>query len=480
MVAHRFVAVVGARVLPETAAGQVAAVVRHFVERGWGIGTGGAQGADTFALEAVLATGRVACARSVVFLPGAVGGAGAAALMRFVALGGRVVTGTGAGRAALLGRSRRLAQASSGVVAFLWGPSRGSVFTVREAVSTGKPAAVVLVGGGAVLPAFAGGAWVACSVGSVAAFRWAPAGPQPDRDGEPEQKATALGRIFLVPDGEPMASLLAHISSLSQSERLWFEQGVVAGDTVLVPHEALSDTPAHLAVPRLMRRCRCTAREAAGLAELFLALDAGRDVVAHYEGEARRHGAVAVIASLVHLVACLALCAECPETEALEHAERLGDGAELLSNEGTYAQLPVQSDAGAAALAWHALGAVRSETVACRVCGARYDVDDEAVDVPACPECDTPDTWEARQGLTFQRLVAEIDGCPSLADLAQLGKRLYARPLPHDQAGVAWSHYQLRRAALEGAVRLGARARVLVGQVEQASPRALPRLGARL
>lgn len=52
------------------------------------------------------------------------------------------------------------------------------------------------------------------------------------------------------------------------------EQGVLAGDTVLVPHEALSDTPAFLALPRLRRRFRCTAREAAGLAELFLALDA--------------------------------------------------------------------------------------------------------------------------------------------------------------------------------------------------------------
>jgi hypothetical protein len=47
------------------------------------------------------------------------------------------------------------------VVAFLWGPSRGSVFTAREAIRAGKPAAVVLAGGGAVLPAFGGGRWAA-------------------------------------------------------------------------------------------------------------------------------------------------------------------------------------------------------------------------------------------------------------------------------------------------------------------------------
>ena len=55
MAAQGFVSVVGARVLPEAAAGQVAAVVRHFVTRGWGIGSGGARGADAYALGAVIA-----------------------------------------------------------------------------------------------------------------------------------------------------------------------------------------------------------------------------------------------------------------------------------------------------------------------------------------------------------------------------------------------------------------------------------------
>jgi hypothetical protein len=42
MAAHRFVAVVGARMLPESAAPQVAAVVQFLLSRGWGIGSGGA------------------------------------------------------------------------------------------------------------------------------------------------------------------------------------------------------------------------------------------------------------------------------------------------------------------------------------------------------------------------------------------------------------------------------------------------------
>src|SRR5580765_8581607 len=203
-----FVAVVGARVLPEAVAPQVADVVRCFLARGWGIGSGGARGADAYALTAVVAAGPAACVRSVVFLPGAVP-AGAEALDAFVGQGGRVVPGAGGGRVGLLRRSRRLARASGGVVAFLWGPSRGSVFTVRCAVRAGKPAAVVLAGGGAALPSFAGGRWVACRVGGIAAFRWVSEVGAPQIGGD-EQRRTALHRIFVVPDGEPVGALMAH------------------------------------------------------------------------------------------------------------------------------------------------------------------------------------------------------------------------------------------------------------------------------
>jgi hypothetical protein len=452
--------VVGARVLPEVWTSQVAAVVRFFVDHAWGIGTGGAGGADQYALEAVVATGRPGCARSVVFLPGTVGAARTAALTAFQALGGRVVLGSGAGRAALLARSGRLARESSGVVAFLWGPSRGSVFPVREAIRAGKPAAVVLAGGGAQLPWFSGGQWVACAIGPIAAHRWVSGAGDPD---EPARRLTELGRIFTVPEGEPVHGLLEHISSLSQGERLWFEHGIVAGDTVLIPHEALSDTPSFLTVRRLMRRFRCTAREAAGLAEVFLALDAGRNIVAHYEAEARRWGVAAIIEDLVHLIASLELGAGCPDGDALTDAECLGDGAEAITEDRRIAvPLAERGDADGAMLAWHTLGRVQSDTAVCPVCGARYCPDDEAVDLPRCPACGARDEWEARQGAGFRALIVAIDGCPLLTDLAALGKQLYALRLPHDQAGVAWTHYQLRKAVLEAAVTLGVAARALL------------------
>jgi hypothetical protein len=284
------------------------------------------------------------------------------ALGAFVARGGRVVAGAGVGRAALLGRSRRLACASAGVVAFLWGESRGSVFTVREAIRSGRPAAVVLAGGGAALPSFAGGRWAPCAFRSVAAFRWVPDAERAD-GAEHEAGRNSLHRVFVVPDGEPVEALMAHISALSGGDRLWFERGVVMGDTVMVPHEALSDTPAHLALPRLQRRFRCTAREAAGLAELFIALDAGRDVVSHYEAEARHRGVDTIIQDLVHLVAQLALAEEVDASDVLEYADCLGECAEVVADDGHVAQAAVQSNGDSALLAWHALGSVQSEAV---------------------------------------------------------------------------------------------------------------------
>ena len=98
MAAHRFVAVVGARVLPASAASQVAAVVQFFLSRGWGIGSGAAWGADAFAVHTVLRAGSAACARSVVFLPGSRPAGRGGALRAFAPRGGRVVAGAGAGR----------------------------------------------------------------------------------------------------------------------------------------------------------------------------------------------------------------------------------------------------------------------------------------------------------------------------------------------------------------------------------------------
>jgi hypothetical protein len=114
------------------------------------------------------------------------------------------------------------------------------------------------------------------------------------------------------------------------------------------------------------------------------------------------------------------------------------------------------------------------------VCRAVSEAEEDSGELPTCPGCGRRDTWEARQGGRFRGIVGAIDACPSLDELAALGKRFYALQLTHDQAGVAWSHYHLRRAALELRVVLGKSARALIAAVEEASPSTLGRVGARL
>ncbi len=166
--------------------------------------------------------------------------------------------------------------------------------------------------------------------------------------------------------------------------------------------------------------------------------------------------------------------------DALEEAEQLGDGADAVDTGGVVAQFPVQSGGDGALLAWHAVGSVQPSAVECPACRAVYEVDDETPELPVCPACGVADTWEARQGTRFRVLIGEIDGCASLGELALVGKRLYGFALVPEQAGVAWSHYRLRRAALEAAIALGAAARALVARVERAGDGELARLGTRL
>lgn len=155
------VGVIGSRSLPARFAPLVSSVVSLFLSRGFGVASGGAAGADQFALSALLRSG--SASRGVVYSAwSSASGFPASArpdIKRFIAAGGQVVWGpasAGAARpaavSALLGRNRLLVSASSVIVAFLHGPSRGSLYTVRQAVSSGVPVVVFICGGGAFLP----------------------------------------------------------------------------------------------------------------------------------------------------------------------------------------------------------------------------------------------------------------------------------------------------------------------------------------
>ena len=155
------VGVIGSRSLPVSASAIVGQVVSLFLSRGFAVASGGAMGADHFALSSLLSSGSSSCGvvysawSSVSGFPSSV----RPDVERFIGSGGTVVWGSApvgsphpVAVSALLRRNRHLVSACSVIVAFLHGPSRGSLYTIRHAVSCGVPVIVFLCGGGACLP----------------------------------------------------------------------------------------------------------------------------------------------------------------------------------------------------------------------------------------------------------------------------------------------------------------------------------------
>jgi DNA processing protein len=180
----RLVAVVGSRALPASWAGRVSQVVSSLVSRGCSVGSGGALGADLFALQAVLQLGAVQGAQ--VFLPGSLAQAPAASarlLQSFLSRGGEVLSGSAAPGcsfsqyvSALFARSEALVRASVGVVAFVSGQSRGTWFTCQFAARLGRSVVVFPVEGPRALHSLGCGSWVPVPPWS-GAWRWVPSVP---------------------------------------------------------------------------------------------------------------------------------------------------------------------------------------------------------------------------------------------------------------------------------------------------------------
>ena len=103
------------------------------------------------------------------------------------------------------------------------------------------------------------------------------------------------------------------------------------------------------------------------------------------------------------------------------------------------------------------------------------DADDEPPTMPSIayhivgylgPEPEEPD-WMARQPQWFRDLLSRIETCPSLPELAKLGKQIYAMPLTHEQAGVAWTWYRIRKDHLQHTLRLSPPAQKLMQQLQR-------------
>lgn len=152
MPSPRLLGVVGSRSLGYQYADHVGEVVDDVLGRGYHVATGGAIGTDEFALCRLLRTGHAdhctvfAAWKGYEGFPAKV----RSSIRQFKEYGGNILWGP-AGKnealvkTALLMRNIRLVDACYGLVAFITGDSRGTVFTIKKAAAKRKPLVVFAV-----------------------------------------------------------------------------------------------------------------------------------------------------------------------------------------------------------------------------------------------------------------------------------------------------------------------------------------------
>lgn len=166
------IAVVGSRNLSPKFAGTVAQIVDYLLTQNYHIVSGGAKGADDMVLKHLLHRER--CDRGAIFSAWDTYKGFPVELRKHIRYfhenGGAINWGTSSGsepmsliKMALLNRNQRLVQASEGVIAFMTPESRGTFFTIREAVRAKKKLVVFPIN--RLLPGFSVVKWVPLKCG---------------------------------------------------------------------------------------------------------------------------------------------------------------------------------------------------------------------------------------------------------------------------------------------------------------------------
>tara|TARA_B100000315_G_C14388392_1_gene500728 strand:+ start:109 stop:711 length:603 start_codon:yes stop_codon:yes gene_type:complete len=142
--AMRSIGMIGSRSLPQPLAERVGNIVEDLLSRHYHIASGGAIGADQFVIERLLRIGRSdSCTVYSAWKNYAGFPVKVRAMMRqFKEYGGHLLWGVASGKEApnlirmgLLLRNQCLVDACYGLVAFIDGHSRGSLFTIKKAAS---------------------------------------------------------------------------------------------------------------------------------------------------------------------------------------------------------------------------------------------------------------------------------------------------------------------------------------------------------
>lgn len=162
------VGIVGARSLPEKYKNKVQEVVKYLVEKGYRINTGGAMGTDQFVLEILISLGQVnkgkifSAWNSISGFPKPV----QKFVDYFLSHNEQIHWGevsspcsNSVAVAALLGRNKKLVEASSGLIAFMYGESKGTIYTIKEACKKGIRVVVFRYGDKTFIPIVGSGRW---------------------------------------------------------------------------------------------------------------------------------------------------------------------------------------------------------------------------------------------------------------------------------------------------------------------------------
>jgi len=149
---NQLVAIIGSRMLPIVYKEKMREVIKQLLEKGYDIASGGALGADEYALESLLELG--AAKRGVTFSAwtGFVGFPFSVQpqIREFAKQGGRIIWGTARPHsprpeivAGLLGRNRKLVESCCALIAYPFGESRGTMYTIKRAEEKGIPVKIL-------------------------------------------------------------------------------------------------------------------------------------------------------------------------------------------------------------------------------------------------------------------------------------------------------------------------------------------------
>lgn len=149
--AIRSIGIIGSRSLSYEVADHVGNIVEDILERGFHVASGGAIGADQFVIERLMHLGRSeSCTVYSAWKRYDGFPLKVRAMMRqFKDYGGHILWGMSGDKSndlgvklALLSRNQKLVEACHGVVAFITGGSRGTIYTIKEATKRRMPLVV--------------------------------------------------------------------------------------------------------------------------------------------------------------------------------------------------------------------------------------------------------------------------------------------------------------------------------------------------